>query len=185
MQTEHGRCMILEKLPVVISRALRLRGGAGDEEDEVHGHDDGDTDDSDQDYDPSDEEEEEEDDDPTDEEDDEEEGHDVVPVQQVAVQQMVHAPVVHDSHHCPPFPSINSTTYGDCNCVQSGLWACCKDDNFQFFNDRMQDRYERTFDDELGASEMNFIGTFIASKGTSRGYMESNSHSCDLAGLEA
>ena len=47
----------------------------------------------------------------------------------------LHDPPVYDSRHCPPFESIETTLYGDCDCPDYGMEVCCLTDEFQFFSD--------------------------------------------------
>ena len=45
----------------------------------------------------------------------------------------VHAVVVHDSIHCPPFDEIDNTLHGCCDCAEFGMGGCCRLDDFVFF----------------------------------------------------
>jgi hypothetical protein len=46
----------------------------------------------------------------------------------------LHDAVDHDFRHCPPFPTIESTLHGDCDCADYGMVQCCRENNFSFFH---------------------------------------------------
>lgn len=45
----------------------------------------------------------------------------------------LHAPPVFVSRHCPPFESIDTTLYGNCDCSDFGMELCGQTDDFLFF----------------------------------------------------
>ena len=45
----------------------------------------------------------------------------------------LHEPQIFVSLHCPPFPSINNTLHGECDCLDFGMEVCGRTDEFDFF----------------------------------------------------
>lgn len=54
-----------------------------------------------------------------------------------AVNEMLnlHPPVSYNTIHCPPFNSVESTLYGNCNCSAFAMIDCCHTDNYSFFSE--------------------------------------------------
>jgi hypothetical protein len=46
----------------------------------------------------------------------------------------LHDPIQHPHLHCPPFPNISNTSWGDCDCNDHGMDTCCSLDNYEFFS---------------------------------------------------
>jgi cobalamin biosynthesis protein CobT len=56
----------------------------------------------------------------------------------------VHEPPVFAGLHCPPYGSVEDTMHGVCDCSDFGMDTCAREDNFQFFLEKIDFEGEMT-----------------------------------------